>query len=79
MALRRVPREEMSESYRALVEECETIAGDTRFVDVAANAPHITHFYFQQFYQDIFYGGLVSPKIKELARLRLSHLHGCAL
>ena len=79
MALRRVPREEMSESYRALVEECETIAGDTRFVDVAANAPHMIKFYFHHFYDEVFYGGLAPVQIKELARLRLSHLHGCAL
>ena len=50
-----------------------------QILEVAANAPHITHFYFDQFYGEVFYGGKVAVRIKELVRLRLSRLHGCAL
>ena len=79
MPLTRVPHEEMAKDYRAMVEECIEQAGDARFMEIGANAPHMMQFYFGEFYEKIFFAGVVPIPIKELARLRLSTLHGCAL
>lgn len=78
MALRRVSREEMSESMRDLFDTSLAVAGDAHFLEVGANAPHMLNWYFDTFYQQIFFAGLVPVRIKELVRLRLSTLHGCA-
>ena len=59
-------------------ERSAELTGDTRFIQSLANAPHMADFYFDDFYENVFYGGLVPVYIKELARLRLSNLHGCA-
>ncbi len=79
MTLSRVGREQVPAPYQAMIDESLELTGDARFLEVAANAPHITHFYFDQFYGEVFYGGKVAVRIKELVRLRLSRLHGCAL
>ncbi len=79
MPLTRVPHEAMAEDYRAMVKECIEQAGDARFMEIGANAPHMMRFYFEEFYEKIFFAGVVPVPIKELARLRLSTLHGCAL
>ncbi len=79
MPLTRVPHEALAEDYRAMVEECIDQAGDARFLEIGANAPHMMQFYFGEFYEKIFFAGVAPVPIKELARLRLSTLHGCAL
>ena len=78
MTLRRIPRDQLPESYRAKVDAALQIAGDARFLEVAANAPHMLSWFLESFYSQIFFGGIVSVRIKELVRLRLSQLHGCA-
>lgn len=79
MTLSRVPRAELAEDYLAMVDECVEQAGDARFLEIGANAPHMMQFYFGEFYDKVFFQGVVPVPIKELARLRLSTLHGCAL
>ena len=79
MTLSRVPRAELTEDYLAMVEESVEQAGDARFLEIGANAPHMMQFYFGEFYDKVFFQGVVPVPIKELARLRLSTLHGCAL
>ena len=69
----------MAEAYRAMVDESIEQAGDARFLEIGANAPHMMQFYFGEFYEKIFFAGVAPVPIKELARLRLSTLHGCAL
>lgn len=51
--------------------------GDDRFLRAVASAPHMADFYFRDFYEGVFFGGVVPLSIKELVRLRLSNLHGC--
>ncbi len=75
--LNRVPIDDLPEVLRARAEMSMDTVGDTRFLQVLANAPHMADFYFGQFYQDVFYGGVVPVRVKELVRLRLSNLHGC--
>ena len=45
---------------------------------LAASGP-VMQFYFGEFYDKVFFQGVVPVPIKELARLRLSTIHGCAL
>ena len=51
--------------------------GDTTFVDVLGHTPELFEWY-GEFYNRVFYGGRVPVRIKELIRLRLSTVHGCA-
>ncbi|MBM4257650.1 MAG: hypothetical protein FJ147_17375 [Deltaproteobacteria bacterium] len=78
MALRRLPRENLSASMQELLDTSLAVAGDAHFLEVGANAPHMLDWYFNSFYGQIFFGGIAPVRIKELVRLRLSTLHGCA-
>jgi alkylhydroperoxidase family enzyme len=53
------------------------LRGDATFVDVMGHAPDVFAWY-GDFYQRLFRGGRVPLAMKELARYRLSTLHGCA-
>jgi alkylhydroperoxidase family enzyme len=53
------------------------LTGDATFVEVFAQAPQVLEFIMQKFYMDVFFGGDVEQRYKQLARLRLSLLHGC--
>jgi len=64
-----------------LREKIATIAalgGDTRFFQFAAQAPHIVELYWVQFYQDVFFKGVLPVRLKEIVRLRLAALNGCS-
>lgn len=78
MSLRRVPIDELPKVLQSLVPAERIETKDTLFLEVLANAPHMASWYFDSFYDDIFFGGTVPVRIKELVRLRLSLLHGCA-
>ncbi len=52
--------------------------GDLDFYRWAANAPQVAAFYWGDFYGDLFFGGVLPVRIKELVRLRLAALTGCA-
>lgn len=54
-----------------------SIRGDATFVQVFGLAPELFEWY-GEFYQRVFYGGRVPVRIKEIVRLRLSTVHGCA-
>jgi len=51
--------------------------GEPTFVEVFAQAPELLNFVMKDFYETIFYQGKVDLRYKELARLRLSLIHGC--
>ncbi|MDJ0940614.1 MAG: carboxymuconolactone decarboxylase family protein [Woeseiaceae bacterium] len=53
------------------------LTGEPTFVEVFAQAPKMLDFVMRQFYGDIFFGGEVEERYKQLARLRLSQIHGC--
>jgi len=53
------------------------VRGDATFIDVMGHAPDVFTWY-GDFYQRLFHGGRVPVAMKELARYRLSTLHGCA-
>ena len=63
---------------REKIATIESLGGDTRFFRFAAHAPNVVHLYWEQFYQDVFFKGLLPVRLKEIARLRLAALNGCS-
>ena len=54
-----------------------TCGGTPRFLKSSRIIPNCIGGTFNQFYGDVFRGGKVAQRYKELLRLRLSTLHGC--
>lgn len=52
--------------------------GEATFLEVAANAPAMLDWYYDSFYARVFHGGRIDVRTKELMRLKLSVMHGCA-
>lgn len=77
MGLRRVPKAEMTGDHAKRVERAYELNGEADFLEILANSPLITSFYYEDFYETIFYGGDTPTRVKELVRLRLAGLHGC--
>ena len=77
--LKRTARQDLDPELGSLHDLLTGAGVDARFVEVGANAPEIVDWYFNSFYKQVFYGGRVEPKIKELLRLKLSKTHGCVL
>lgn len=75
--MRRVPDDEMAPEFRAKVQRVRSMVDDVRFLEVAANAPHMVDFYWGDFYRDVFFAGVVDIRTKELVRLLLANIHGC--
>jgi hypothetical protein len=72
------PATNMSEDLQRRIEAMRLAAGDARSLEAMSTAPHVVKFYYDQFYDGLFFGGVAPIRIKELVRLRLSLLHGCA-
>lgn len=76
--LRRIARDDLPDALAPLWDRAMRDRGEADFIEVAANAPEVMEWYYDSFYARIFHGGRVARPIKELARLKLSTLHGCA-
>ncbi len=76
-AVKRVPPADMPADIRRAFEQSMELRGDATFFEVFANHPELYRWYTQSFYGDVFRGGRVPRRIKELVRLRLSLSHGC--
>ena len=70
-------REALPDFMRAAHDRALAVRGDSTFIDVMGHAPGVFAWY-GDFYQRLFHGGRVPVVMKELARYRLSTLHGCA-
>lgn len=46
--------------------------------EVAGNAPEVIDWYYDRFYGEMFHQGRVDVRLKQLARYKLSTMHGCA-
>ena len=46
--------------------------------EVAGNAPEVIEWYYDRFYGEMFRQGRVEVRLKQLARYKLSKMHGCA-
>jgi AhpD family alkylhydroperoxidase len=73
----RVPRARLPAAMQAAYDRAMELRGDATFIEVAGNAPDLFEWY-GEFYRRVFYGGRVPVRIKEIVRLRLSTVHGCA-
>lgn len=74
--LMRVPGTQLNDAMRAARERSVERRGDATFVEVMGNAPELFAWY-ADFYTQLFYGGRVAVRYKELLRYRLSTRHGC--
>ncbi len=75
--MQRIPRDELSEGHRLAWDTLNGLTGEPTFIEVFAQAPELLDFVMGSFYTDIFFGGRVDQRYKQLARLRLSQIHGC--
>jgi len=76
--LRRVPHNELTTDLQTAVDKARQVTGDATFIEVAANNPQMFRWYLDDFYDKVYHGGRLDPKVLELVRLRLANLHGCA-
>lgn len=76
-ALNRLPKEQLPARLRAASERSIALRGDATFFEVFGNNPALFDWYLDRFYGELFAGGSVDRRSKELLRLRLSSVHGC--
>ena len=74
--LNRVSPDALPDALRAAWERSRERRGDATLIEAFGNAPEIFEWY-AGFYRQLFYGGRVPARIKELLRYRLSTRHGC--
>lgn len=70
--------QEIGPPLREKIATIESLGGDARFFQFAAHAPHVVQLYWVQFYQEVFFKGVLPVRLKEIARLRLAALNGCS-
>lgn len=73
----RVPREHLDPDWQPAADMLRKLTGDATFVEVFAQAPALLEFVLRDFYAKLFFGGRVPQRYKQLARLKLSLVHGC--
>lgn len=74
----KIPRDRLDAQWQPAWDMLNQLTGSATFVEVFANAPQMLDFVMNKFYMPVFFGGQVSQRYKQLARLKLSLLHGCA-
>lgn len=75
--LSRIPRDRLDPQWRPAWDKLNELTGSATFVEVFAQAPEALDLVMNRFYMGLFFGGQVSQRYKQLARLKLSLLHGC--
>src|SRR5512145_3565256 len=75
--LTRTPRDRLPAQFHAAWDALNGLAEEPTFVEVFATHPAMLDFVMNQFYAGVFFGGRVDQRYKQLARLKLSQLHGC--
>lgn len=73
----RTPRDDLPERFRPAWDMLDRLTGEPTFIEVFAAAPELVDFVMNEFYMKVFFGGRVGQRYKQLARLRLSVVHGC--
>lgn len=73
----RIPRARLEPAWQPAWDMLNELTGSATFVEVFAQAPQLLEFVMGAFYTKLFFGGQVAQRYKQLARLRLSLLHGC--
>jgi len=72
-----IDRAHLAPEWQPAWDTLNKLTGDATFVEVFAQAPEVLAFVMQKFYMGVFFGGQVEQRYKQLARLRLSLIHGC--
>jgi alkylhydroperoxidase family enzyme len=75
--MNRVAQADLSDALKAARAGALALTGDATIIEVFANSPKASEFFFNNFYQALFFNGDVPLRYKELLRLRLSKTHGC--
>ena len=75
--LTRTPRARLPERFRPAWDAMQELTEEPTFVEVFASNPAMLEFVMERFYAGVFFGGQVEQRYKQLARLKLSLLHGC--
>lgn len=75
--LTRIPRGNLEPAWQPAWDMLNGLTGSATFVEVFAQTPQLLEFVMSAFYATLFFGGQVPQRFKQLARLRLSLLHGC--
>ena len=73
----RIPRSKLPSEFHLAWDTLHGLTGDAAFVEVFAQNPAMLDFVMNKFYGPVFFGGHVDNRYKQLARLKLSLLHGC--
>ncbi|MGE0733328.1 MAG: carboxymuconolactone decarboxylase family protein [Alphaproteobacteria bacterium] len=73
-----VDKNAMAPRWREAAQTAEREREEATFLQVAANAPEMLRWYYDDFYKTVFHSGRIERRMKELLRLKLSTLHGCA-
>lgn len=73
----RTARDDLPERFRPAWDTLNALTGEPTFIEVFASAPELVDFVMNEFYVKLFFGGRVAQRYKQLARLRLSLVHGC--
>lgn len=81
--IKRMSRDELSAEHQGMWDAMDRLTGDPAAIEVLAHNPVATHWYFHDFYGQLFEnqreGLQVDVRTKHLLRLRYSKQHGCAL
>lgn len=75
--MKRIPRGDLPEEFHQAWDVLNHLTGEPTFVEVFAAAPELLRFVMGDFYGNIFFGGSVDNRYKQLVRLKLSLVHGC--
>ncbi len=75
--LARIQRSDLPEEFGLAWDTLNKLTGEPTFVEVFAQAPDVLRFVMNDFYTKLFFHGQVDQRYKQLARLKLSLVHGC--
>jgi len=73
----RIARSDLPAEFHLAWDTLNGLTGDASFVEVFAQHPAMLDFVMNKFYGPVFFGGQVDNRYKQLARLKLSLIHGC--
>jgi alkylhydroperoxidase family enzyme len=76
--LKKIARDQLPPDLQTLWDNAMRDRDEATLIEVAGNAPEVLDWYYNSFYSLMFYGGRVAVRIKQLARMKLSTMHGCA-
>jgi alkylhydroperoxidase family enzyme len=76
--LKKIPRAELPQNLQILWDAAMRDRDEAVLIEVAGNAPEVLDWYYDSFYARMFFQGRVDTRIKQLARMKLSTMHGCA-